>query len=103
MDSDFKQWVAAMGFNQKQVAQAGELIGMKEGVASIRNRGEKEPNLTERLAMAAVAAGIPPWEPSKQVEIEAYRDVIEAMKKALADLRPYYRLSASNGQHIPAE
>ena len=103
MDSDFKQWVASIGYNQKQVAKAGELIGMKEGHASIRNRGEKSTTLMERLAMSAVAAGLPAWEPSKQVEIEAYGKVIEVMKEAVADLQSTSRPPASSGRHIPAE
>jgi hypothetical protein len=103
MDSDFKKWVTAMGFNQKQVATAAALIGMKEGIASIRNRGEKEPDLMERLAMAAVAAGIPPWDPTTQAEIEAYATIIDATRKVVADLRPSFRPAASNGHHIPAE
>lgn len=103
MDSDFKRWIAAIGFNRKEVAKAGELIGIGRNSSQERNQGQKDCSLTERLAMSAIAAGLPPWEPSNQEEIEACRLIIETMRKVVADLRPSYRPSASNGRHIPAE
>jgi hypothetical protein len=103
MDSDFKKWVAAIGFNRKEVAKAGELIGIGRNSSQERNQGLKDCSLTERLAMSAIAAGLPPWEPSNEEEIEACRQIIEPFRKILADQRPSYRPSASSGRHIPAE
>lgn len=67
----FAQWIAAMGFNLKQVSQAGRLIGMPTSQAVRRNTGAVENDMTELLAMSAVRAGLPPWSPKADAEIAA--------------------------------
>lgn len=75
MDSQVKTdvalWLDAMGFNGKQVGQAAEQLGISAGHMSRKKTGEKEPTLTERLAMAALRAQLPPWSPEKDKEIAA--------------------------------
>jgi hypothetical protein len=77
MDSDFKKWATSMGFNGKEVSKAGEAIGIGMTSARERYRGEKEISLTERLAMAAVAAGLPAWSPSAEHEIALAKRTID--------------------------
>lgn len=72
-DNDFRAWMKAMGFNAKQVALAGETIGMASAMAGRTARGERDLSDTERLAMAAVTANLPRWKPTNATEIEAVR------------------------------
>lgn len=76
----FAQWLAAMGFNKKQVTKAGALLGMPTAQAVRRNRGEVEPDLSERLAMAAVRAGLPPWSPKTDAEIAAVGHAVQFIR-----------------------
>lgn len=80
--SVFKTWMAAMGFHGKQVSAAGAQIGMGSSTALLRYRGEKDPDLMERLAMAAVTAGLPAWTPDNHRELEAAGQVVAAAKSA---------------------
>ena len=80
MDSDFKKWATSMGFNGKEVSKAGEVIGIGMTSARERYRGEKEISLTERLAMAAIAAGLPAWSPEVDDELKARRELLAAVK-----------------------
>ena len=77
--SEFKAWMSAMGYHGKQVAKAGASIGMGAGTAHLRYRGEKAPDLMERLAMAAVTAGLPAWSPERHLELEACGKVATAV------------------------
>lgn len=52
--SEFKKWMTAMGYHGKQVSKAGDAVGLGQTSARERYRGEKRPDLTERLAVAAV-------------------------------------------------
>lgn len=61
MVNEFREWMAAMGFNGKQVTKAGELIGMGASTAQFCYRGERRVTKTERLAMAAVTSDLPLW------------------------------------------
>lgn len=101
METDFKQWMNYLGFNGKEVAKAGAHIGLGDQVAGQRNRGEKDLSLTERLAMAAFAAGIPPWSPETKAEIDAYRRVIKPVREVIAENRPPDPFATEN--RIPAE
>lgn len=78
--SEFKAWMTAMGFNGKQVAKAGELIGMGRSTALMSYRGERRLTKTERLAMAAVAGGVIMWSPERHQEIAAAGKVVIAVK-----------------------
>lgn len=101
MDSDFKKWMDAVGFNGKEVTKAGAEIGIGMTSARERYRSEKEPSLTERLAMAAIAAGLPAWSTETKAEIETCRRVIEPVREILAEQKPLARYAT--GQRIPAE
>ncbi|OFX01222.1 MAG: hypothetical protein A3E78_02785 [Alphaproteobacteria bacterium RIFCSPHIGHO2_12_FULL_63_12] len=76
----FSQWLVAMGFNKKQVTKAGELIGIATPAAVRRNTGDVESDLTERLAMAAIRAGLPPWSPKTDAEIAAVGHAVEFIR-----------------------
>jgi hypothetical protein len=78
--SIFAQWLAAMGLNKKQVTKGGEMIGLTTDSSVRRNRGEVDSDLTERLAMAAVRAGLPPWSPKTDAEIAAVGHVMAVMR-----------------------
>ena len=101
MDSDFKKWMDSLGYNGKEVAKAGAAIGLGDQVSWQRNTGKKELSTTERLAMAAVAAGIPPWSIETKGEIETLRRVIEPVREIVAKQKPLARYAS--GQRIPAE
>ena len=76
----FREWLARMGFNQRQVTKGGNLIGMMgDRSISATNSGTREATMTERLAMAAVAAGLEPWAPENHDKLVAIRAVAEAI------------------------
>ena len=67
---DFQIWLERMGYNRKQVREAAGRIGMTGAtIASQTSSGTRELTVTERLAMAAVRAGLPPWTPETDQEI----------------------------------
>lgn len=80
--SEFKAWMAAMGLNGKQVAHAGDLIGMGRSTALLSYRGERRLTKTELLAMTAVSAEFPSWSSIKHSEIAASGQVVRAAKTA---------------------
>jgi hypothetical protein len=59
--NEFKAWMQAMGFNGKQVVKAGQAIGMGASTALQCHAGKRRLTSTEKLAMSAVAAGLPDW------------------------------------------
>lgn len=79
----FSLWREAMGFNAKQVTKAGALLGIPTAGAVRRNRGETEPDLSERLAMAALRAGLPPWSPKTDAEIASFRHAVDFLRSAV--------------------
>lgn len=101
MDSDFKKWMDSLGFNGKEVTKAGAEIGIGQTSSRERYRGEKELSLTERLAMAAIAAGLPAWSMETKGEIDTCRRVIEPVREVIDEHRPARRYSTE--QRIPAE
>lgn len=86
--NEFRAWMQAMGFNGKQVAKAGEMIGMGRSTALMSYRGERRLTKTERLAMAAVAARSSPWSPDAHAEIAAGSEVMTAVKAAWRIMMP---------------
>lgn len=83
--NDFQIWVQKMGFNGKQIAEAGRRIGHGHPDTSGKtNRGERELTETERLAMAAVRAGLPAWTPETDQEIADAGAMVEIMNRAAA-------------------
>ena len=81
--NEFRAWMQAMGFNGKQVARAGELIGMGKSTAHLCHRGERRLTKTERLAMAAVVSQASPWSPETHAEIAAGGKVVATVKDIL--------------------
>jgi hypothetical protein len=80
--NEFRAWMQAMGFNGKQVAKAGELIGMGRSTALLCSSGERRVTQTEKLAMAAVSAGFPAWSADRHREISAGGQVVALAKSA---------------------
>jgi len=101
MDSDFKKWMDSLGFNGKEVTKAGAVIGIGMTSSRERYRDEKELSLTERLAMSAIAAGLPAWSTETKAEVDTLRRVIEPVREILAEQKPLARYSS--GQRVPAE
>lgn len=62
--SDFKVWAKLLGFTQREVTKAGELIGIGSPTARAVYSGRRQLTHTERLAMAAVVEGLNPWQPA---------------------------------------
>lgn len=83
MDSDFKKWATSLGYNGKEVTKAGESIGIGQTSSRERYRGDKELSLTERLAMSAIAAGLPPWSPSSSEQVETAKRTLEFVNETL--------------------
>ena len=81
-DSDFKKWATAMGFTGREVGKAGEAIGIGMTSAREHYRGETEVSLTERLAMAAVAAGLPAWTPGFDRKRHSPRHAVRLARRA---------------------
>ncbi len=72
-----------LGLNLKEVAKAGALIGIEPTTARARHSGIAQPgrasgelSLTERLAMSAVAAGLPPYRPELHHSLAAFQVII---------------------------
>ncbi len=80
---DFSVWMEKMGFNGKQVGAAGEAIGLDaRGTPGRLYRGERPLTDTERLAMAAVRAGLPAWTPETDQEIQDVKALREIVDRA---------------------
>jgi hypothetical protein len=103
MDSDFKKWMDAVGFNGKEVTKAGAAMGIGMTSARERYRSEKEPSLTERLAMAAIAAGLPPWSPETEAEIESCGKAVKLVREVISEHAPSLPKMTASGHRIPAE
>ena len=101
METDFRKWATACGFNGKEVSKAGEAIGIGQTSARERNRGEKDLSYTERLAMAAYAAGLPAWTPETAAEIASVKRTVDFLREMLQVSPPVVSHSSEN--HIPAE
>ncbi len=82
--NDFRAWMRSMGYNAKQVGQAGESIGMAAAMAGRTGRSERDLADTERLAMSAATVGLPAWTPDSAVELDAVRTLYTMLKAELA-------------------
>jgi len=83
MVSDFARWRASLGYNGMQVAKAAELIGVTGSTKlSALNTNKAELSMTERLAMAAVRAGLPAWTPETDEEIADIADLKQILERA---------------------
>jgi hypothetical protein len=89
METDFQVWMRAMGFHGKQIAHAGRLIGHGNADTSQKtNKGDRELTHTERLAMAAVRAGLPAWTPQTDQEIADVGELRNIMERAASRQTP---------------
>lgn len=79
--TDFALWREAMGFNGKQVAEAGSLLGYSEASASLLHRGKQELTLPDRLAMAALRAGLKPWTPRTDSHAESVAHILRLVRE----------------------
>lgn len=75
--NDFRQWLTRMGL---RVAAASEAIGIGKRRADMISAGKDELKRCERLAMAAVAAGIPEWTPENADMIDRIRRAADAVQ-----------------------
>lgn len=82
--TDAAIWLERMGFNGKQVSMAAERIGMSGRNFMRRRDGESDLTLTERLAMAAVRAGLPPWTPEVDSHLEAFSNIRKQIELMIA-------------------
>lgn len=76
--STFDKWMAAMGFNGKQAAVAGEEVGLSNRTV-VRRREEDSLTKTELLAMAAVRVGLEPWAPERDEALVRLKTVYDVM------------------------
>lgn len=85
--SYFKIWMSRMGFNGKQVSEAGGLLGISAtNTASSRFRGESESDLKELLAMSAVTAGLKPWSPQYHDHLVATKSIMSLIDERASAL-----------------
>ncbi len=81
--TDFEIWMQAMGFNGKQIGEAGARIGLTNTSARMTRSGNRDLKLVERLAMSAIRAGLPPWSPEDDAEVHG----VGSLKETLASLQ----------------
>lgn len=82
--TDFAKWMKAMGYNGKQITKAGRDIGLHSQTIILESyHGKREITDVERLAMAAVRAGLPAWTPETDKVIAAAGGVFAALDGAL--------------------
>lgn len=82
--TDFALWIERMGYNGKQVREAAARIGLGATTASQTSTGARELTDTERLAMAAVRAGLPAWTPETDEEIADVADLRAIVQRTSA-------------------
>jgi hypothetical protein len=66
----FASWVAAMGYNRKQVAEAGARVGLSAQTAGHRNRGETDMNQLELMGLTAAYFSLPAWRPDLAAKLD---------------------------------
>ncbi|MDO6964003.1 hypothetical protein [Rhizobium alvei] len=86
--NEFREFMLLMGLNGKQVAKAGELIGMGRPTALMCYSGERRLTKTERLAITAVVSQASPWSPDTHSQIAAAGKVMAAVKDVLRAAGP---------------
>jgi len=79
--SEVAIWLDRMGFNGKQVSAAAERMGLSGRQLMRKRDGEAELTLQDRLAMAALRAGIPPWSPETDQTLADLMDLKTAVDK----------------------
>ena len=102
--TEFAAWREAMGFDGKGSVKAGSMIGVpKKRAINLHTGRVAVPGLTERMAMAAARAGLPPWEPSLDSAIALAGALIAGTAGAdelrtLRDLTTRARIRALTGE-----
>lgn len=81
-ETTFSAFMRAMGLNRKEVSKAGAMLGYSSTAARMRNADDDRLTETDRLAMAAVRAGLPPWSPETDEEILRTRQIRELVDSA---------------------
>lgn len=76
----FRKWMAHMGYNGKQMSVAGEAMGIGVWRTKALSTGSTDADRRDRLAMAAVAAGIPEWTPENADMIDRIRRAADAVQ-----------------------
>ena len=66
----FRQFVLATGRNLKQIAETGALIGLPLRRSIDLSAGRRELSPAELLAMSAHRAGLKPWTPEYDQELQ---------------------------------
>lgn len=79
-ETHFRLWANALGLS---IVEAGEKLGVGKRQASARARGEQDLSLAERYAMAAIRAGLPPWQPETDRYIASVGVVRETVDEAI--------------------
>src|SRR5262245_14003836 len=98
MSNDFQIWMQKLGYHGKQVAEAGRVIGQGHRNNSHKTyTGQRELTDTERLAMAAVRAGLPAWTPETDQEIADMGELRQIIERAAARPARTSRLEPSSG------
>lgn len=82
-DTDFALWMTAMGYSGRQVSQAGERIGLGRASSQQTYRGERALTDVERLAMAAIRAGLTPWTPGTDAIAVSMASMVVAMRQII--------------------
>lgn len=76
----FRNWMALMGFNGKQVTLAATSLGVGPGRAQALSAGTKPATRTERLAMSALAAGLDEWHPDNHDDMVRIGQILAIMR-----------------------
>lgn len=77
--TEFSKWLEQTGLSNNEAAE--ELSYSYQAVSELAT-GKKEPRRIHRLAMAAIAAGLPPWAPENAHVAESIRPVAKAIREA---------------------
>lgn len=96
-ENDFREWMRVAGFNGREVTKAGEAIGMPQSIAKNTSRGARELSETERLAMSAALAGLPPWTPEKTEAIKAAGVAADLILDVAEKIKPVRALASNDG------
>ncbi len=89
--TDFRRWAAALGL---KLGEAAALIGLTGNTRITElSQGRRELTETERLAMAAVRAGLTPWTPENDHDAADLKDIRKILDRAVEDRMPVKRRS----------
>lgn len=88
----FQRWMGALGFNGQEKSKAAALIGVtRPNTISEIVSGKRELTETQRLAMAAIRAGLEPWSPENDADAVSLRDLKEMIDRKVEERSPAKR------------